>query len=160
MSGCACGSGRGFDQCCGPIIAGQPAATAEALMRSRYTAFTIGALDHLDRTHAPEVKGDFDRLEAERMVEEAKWQGLELRRLEGGGADDQTGVVEFVFRYSRRGQAYVQHELASFRREDGRWVYQSGELNPKGPPRQVTKPGRNDPCSCGSGQKFKKCCGG
>ena len=24
---------------------------------------------------------------------------------------------------------------------------------------QSTKVGRNDPCSCGSGKKFKKCCG-
>ena len=159
MSDCACGSGLSFAQCCGPIIDGEPAATAAALMRSRYTAFVVGNLDHIDRTHAPEVRGDFDRLEAERLVDEVKWLGLELRRVEGGGEGDQTGRVEFTARYSRGGKIFVQHELAGFRRENGVWLYESGELNPKSPPRQVNKVGRNDPCSCGSGQKFKKCCG-
>jgi SWIM/SEC-C metal-binding protein len=32
------------------------------------------------------------------------------------------------------------------------------KLNPP-IPRVTTKIGRNDPCSCGSGKKFKKCCG-
>ena len=50
------------------------------------------------------------------------------------------------------------HELASFRREEGRWVYVDGDMNPKGPPRQVAKVGRNEPCPCGSGKKYKKCC--
>ena len=128
-------------------------------MRSRYSAFVLGNLDHVDRTHAPEVRDTFDRLEAERIVDEAKWLGLEVRRVIDGGVDDQTGQVEFFIRYSRRGQTYVQHELASFRRENGIWLYQSGEINPKSPPRQVSKVGRNETCSCGSGKKFKKCCG-
>jgi uncharacterized protein len=28
------------------------------------------------------------------------------------------------------------------------------------PPRNASKIGRNDPCPCGSGKKYKKCCGG
>lgn len=30
---------------------------------------------------------------------------------------------------------------------------------PKQVPVHVVKIGRNDPCSCGSGKKYKKCCG-
>lgn len=31
---------------------------------------------------------------------------------------------------------------------------------PQAPFVRATKVGRNDPCPCGSGQKFKKCCEG
>lgn len=56
MTLCPCGSKYTFDECCGPIIAGAPAPTAEALMRSRYTAFANRTLDHVEHTHAPEVR--------------------------------------------------------------------------------------------------------
>ena len=153
---CPCGSGLVFDDCCGPIIAGAPALTPEALMRSRYTAFVRGELDHVDRTHAPEIRDDFNRAEAERSVEECEWQGLEVK---GSTENGDEGTVEFVARFKRGGQSYVQHELASFGRRDGRWLYLAGEINPKPPQRHVVKIGRNDPCSCGSGKKYKKCCG-
>jgi|ERR671918_592509 SWIM/SEC-C metal-binding protein len=32
-------------------------------------------------------------------------------------------------------------------------------LNPLKPQRVEKKPGRNEPCSCGSGKKYKNCCG-
>ncbi len=159
MSLCVCGSGREFEACCAPLLGGQAALTAEAMMRARYTAFVVGNLDYIERTHAAEVRELFDRLQAERIVDEAEWLGLSVRRVVDGGPDDQSGQVEFVARYKQRGQIYDQHELATFRREDGLWLYQSGQLNPKSPPRQVEKLGRNDPCSCGSGMKYKKCCG-
>ena len=31
--------------------------------------------------------------------------------------------------------------------------------SPKQPARKESKVGRNDPCPCGSGKKYKKCCG-
>jgi len=157
MTSCPCGSGRDLDNCCGPIIAGTPAPNPEALMRARYTAFTQCNLDFLEQTHAPEVRDDYNRAEAERIADESKWLGLDVRR--AAEADDGTATVEFVARFRRDGQDLIHHELASFRQEDGRWVYVSGELNPKSPPRQVIKIGRNDPCTCGSGKKYKKCCG-
>jgi SEC-C motif domain protein len=159
MSSCPCGSGRELDQCCGPIVAGAPAPTPEALMRSRYTAFATGAIDHIERSHAPEVKDDFNRADAEAWSKAAKWEGLEIRRTEGGAEGDETGEVEFVARFRQGGQPHVHHELASFRRVDGEWRYVDGELNPKPVTRHVVKVGRNDPCPCGSGKKYKKCCG-
>ncbi len=156
MTQCPCGSKQNFSACCGPIIAGTPAVTAEALMRSRYTAFVQGSLDHIERTHAPEVRADFNRAEAERLSEECEWRRLDIRRaIETGD----TAQVEFAIRFKRDQQEMIQAELASFRREDDQWFYISGELNPKGPQRHVTKVGRNDPCHCGSGKKAKKCCG-
>ncbi|MEK9660196.1 MAG: YchJ family metal-binding protein [Alphaproteobacteria bacterium] len=53
----------------------------------------------------------------------------------------------------------MHHERSHFRRENGQWLYVDGEFNPKGQPLRVVKVGRNDPCPCGSGQKYKKCCG-
>lgn len=152
MTSCPCGSGRGFDDCCGPVLAGGAPASPEALMRSRYTAFTRADLDYLETTLAPEAKEDYDRGETEAWVKEAKWDGLEIRAAEG----DQ---VEFVARYKMRGKIFAHHELASFRQHEGRWVYVDGVMNPRPAQRSVEKVGRNDPCTCGSGKKFKKCCG-
>jgi SEC-C motif-containing protein len=159
MSTCPCGSGRAFETCCGPLLAGAPAPTAEALMRSRYTAFTRREFDYLENTHASEVKDDFNRTAAESLANEVTWRRLEVRACEAGGPSDETGTVEFVAHFSRHGQEQMHHELGTFRREDGHWVYVDGRMNPKAPPRQVNKVGRNDPCPCGSGKKYKKCCG-
>lgn len=157
MTMCPCGSGRDLDDCCGPIVAGAAPPTAEALMRARYTAFTQRNLDFLEQTHAPEIRDDYNRAEAERIADETTWLGLDIRRTVEAG--DGTAMVEFAVRFRRDGEDLVHRELASFRQEDGRWVYVRGEVNPKSPPRQVVKIGRNDPCSCGSGKKYKKCCG-
>jgi SEC-C motif-containing protein len=156
MSLCPCGSTRTLEDCCGPIIAGTQAATPEALMRSRYTAYVLGKLDHIERTHVPELRDEFDRADAERTTAEIEWLGLDVRHAEENG---DTGIVEFAIRFRRQGQEYLQRERSQFRREDGCWLYVDGEINPKSPPRQVTKVGRNDPCPCGSGRKYKKCCG-
>jgi SEC-C motif-containing protein len=156
MSQCPCCSLRELDECCGPILAGTPAPTAEALMRSRYTAFVLGKLDHVDRTHAPEIRADFNRPEAERLASETEWQGLEIRRAveEGDSAE-----VEYCMKFRREKQEVAKVVLARFRRDEGQWFYVSSENNPHIAPRQVTKVGRNDPCPCGSGKKVKKCCG-
>ncbi len=159
MKVCPCGSGNSFEECCGPIIRGAPAATAQALMRSRYSAFVLGEFEHLESSLAPETRTPSDRAAAETMFKGVEWRGLEVRGVTGGGAEDQTGTVEFVARYREGGREQAHHELASFRRDNGHWVYVDGKLGPKGPPRQVAKVGRNDPCPCGSGRKFKKCCG-
>ena len=159
MKPCPCGSGQGLDSCCGAIIAGAPAPTAETLMRSRYTAFVQGNIDYLESTHAPEIRDDFNRSAAESVARDAKWLGLKILGTTGGGADDQEGEVEFVTNFKRQGKEFAHHEIASFRREQGSWMYVKGRMNPKPPPRQVAKVGRNDPCPCGSGKKFKKCCG-
>ena len=159
MAECPCGSGSVFDECCGPIIGGTPAATAEALMRSRFTAYVHGDLDHIERTHAKEVRDGFNRSAAESTANSVEWVSLEIRATSDGGADDDTGTVEFAAHFKNDGKLLVHHERSNFRREDGRWVYVDGGMNPKGQPRRVEKVGRNAPCPCGSGKKYKKCCG-
>jgi SEC-C motif-containing protein len=129
-------------------------------MRARYTAFVTQQIgDFIRDTLAAEKRDEFDPREVERSARDAEGLGFEVRAVSGGGADDDTGTVEYVARFRIRGQVQAHHELASFRREDGGWLYVDGQVNPKSAPRQVTKIGRNEPCPCGSGQKFKKCCG-
>ncbi len=125
-------------------------------MRSRYTAYVLGKLDHIDCTHAPEIRDDFNRAEAERTVASVEWLGLNIHNASENG---DAGSVEFTIRFRRDGKELTQYEASSFRREAGRWLYAGGKVSAKPPPRQVTKIGRNDTCPCGSGKKYKKCCG-
>ncbi len=156
---CTCGSTREFNDCCDPIIAGAPPETAEALLRSRYTAFAQGNIDYLIDTLTPETRETFDSIEAENTAADAQWQGLEIRAITRGGIADETGSIEFVANFRLRDQQRVHHELSHFRREEGRWMCAGGETNPKPVQREVVKVGRNEPCPCGSGKKYKKCCG-
>ena len=79
MTDCPCVSGNSYDECCGPYIAGNAAApTAEALMRSRFTAFASGRLDYIERTCASEMRETFDRGGAERGAEMVKWLSLQV----------------------------------------------------------------------------------
>lgn len=156
MTSCPCGSGNSLDLCCAPLLAGAAAPSPEALMRSRYTAFTQANAAYLEETLAPEAKEDYDRAETETWIKEAKWHGLEVR---GGAEEDDNGSVEFVARYTFRGKPFAHHELASFRKIDGRWTYVDGVMNPRPQQRVADKVGRNDSCPCGSGKKYKKCCG-
>ena len=123
MAECPCGSGSGFDECCGPIIGGAPAPTAEALMRSRFTAFVNGDMDHIDNTHAASVRDDFDRPAAEGAANTVKWVRLNIIDTVDGGVDDAAGVVEFAASFRRDGELLVHHERSDFHREEGRWVY-------------------------------------
>jgi SEC-C motif domain protein len=159
MTLCPCDSGRDLDACCGPIIGGAPAPTAEILMRARYSAFALGNIGYLADTLSTEARAEFDRADVEKTSKDAKWLGLEVRAVTGGGMDDNSGTVEFVARFRHNDHQHIHHEAAEFALEDGRWVCTGGTMNPKAPPVRVVKAGRNDPCPCGSGKKYKKCCG-
>lgn len=160
MTSCPCQSGLAFDLCCGPILAGRPAPTAQALMRSRYTAYGRIDIAHLERSLTPEMKSGFDPAETKRMAEATQWRGLEVIATQDGGPDDATGMVEYAARFRLNGEEQMLHERADFRRgEDGGWLYSGGIVAPPARQRIGQKAGRNDPCPCGSGRKFKKCCG-
>ena len=156
MTLCPCCSQRNFDDCCGPIIQGGVAPTAEAVMRSRYTAFALGKLDYVQRTHAPEVYDDFNRAEAERLAKECEWQGLEIRTSTETG---DTAEIEYQLKFRRKEQNIAKVALSRFRRVDGEWLFVESDMNPRVAPLRVEKVGRNDPCPCNSGKKAKKCCG-
>jgi SEC-C motif-containing protein len=158
---CPCGKGESLETCCGPLIAGKALPeTAEALMRSRYTAYATGNVDYILSSHDPATVGEVDRNNTEAWSKSAEWLGLEITKTEAGEAADQEGVVEFVARYKIRGVAIDHRERAIFKKHGPRWVFVDG-VELKGPPvrNEGPKAGRNDPCPCGSGKKYKKCHG-
>jgi SEC-C motif-containing protein len=160
MSECPCLSGRGYDECCGALHNGaRVAATAEELMRARYSAFVLADIDFLGTSHDPERRDEFDPESARQWATAADWQGFEVLRTEAGGPGDATGVVEFVARYTMNGSGIEHHEVSEFRRVEGAWYFVDGAEVPVTVRRGAPKVGRNDPCPCGSGRKHKKCCG-
>ncbi len=123
---CPCGrsDARGrllpLAHCCGPLLAGEPAPSAEQLMRSRYSAFVLGDVPYLRASwHASTRPAELS------LEPGARWLGLEVRRHYTTGA--QTAEVEFVARCRVAGRAVRQHERSRFVREDGRWFYVDGD---------------------------------
>lgn len=159
MQTCPCGSKQPFDACCGPLLAGQPAPTAVALMRSRYSAFVLGRLDYLQRTCAGEAALSFNRAELEGSLPGTRWLGLDIKATEAGQESDTAGTVTFRVDFRQNGRLFTQTERSEFRRIGGEWRYCKGELDLAAKPDAASKTGRNDPCPCGSGKKYKKCCG-
>jgi len=155
---CPCGSGRSFATCCEPYLAGKAAApTAEALMRSRYSAYATHAVGYIVSTCADD--DGIDEAATRRWSEKADWKGLRILRTEQGGPTDDEGVVEFVAEYVMDGLRDEHHETASFVKKDGKWLYESGEVKTATVVRAAPKVGRNEPCPCGSGKKYKQCHG-
>ncbi|MCK0112961.1 SEC-C domain-containing protein [Ornithinimicrobium sp. F0845] len=119
---CPCGTGRAYSACCGPYVGdGQPAPTAEALMRSRYTAYSLGVDDHVFRTWHPRTRP------ADTVPDPSiRWVGLEVLDVTDGGEGDEEGFVKYRARWAtpapddQRGQL---EERSHFVRRAGRWVY-------------------------------------
>lgn len=159
MTPCPCGSTRNYADCCEPIINGtMPAETAEQLMRARYTAYTKVAMDFVFNSTDPDNRAGYDHDGTRAWAEQSEWLGLEVLGTKAGGPDDSSGEVEFIARFKENGTLREHHELALFSRKNGSWYFSDGQMV-KNRPLRVTKTGRNDPCPCGSGLKFKKCCG-
>ena len=121
-------------------------------MRSRYVAYILKDGAYLLNTWARvcrPAKLDFDG-------DTTRWEGLSVLGCERGEPEDQEGTVEFIARYRVNGEPGQLHERSSFVREPGGWVYLRGEMLPEV---DFSKVGRNDLCPCGSGRKYKKCCG-
>ena len=156
---CPCGTGRPYLDCCEPFITGERLpSTAEELMRSRYSAYTMVAIGYIHDTTHPDHRSDFDEKGTREWAESSRWEGLEIVSTLAGGADDTEGKVEFIARYRDRDMRRTHHELADFKKLDGAWYFTDG-VGVKAAPVASVKVGRNEPCTCGSGQKYKKCCG-
>ena len=156
---CPCSSQLTYENCCEPIIEGQIADSAERLMRARFTAYTQVNMDFIEKTHDPSTIKKTNMKENRAWAEQTKWLDLNIVNTEKGGSGDDWGKVEFKANYENGGEKGTHHEVSEFNRKDGKWYFSKG-LTPEkfqivndGP-----KVGRNDPCPCGSGKKFKKCC--
>lgn len=124
---CPCGSALPFHECCEPIITGRrEASTCQALMRSRYVAFTMADIDYLMKSHHSSTRPVRERKQIKKWAESVQWMGLTVLKTQGGEALDQTGYVEFRALYLEDGKMQQIHENSFFKRENNRWVYVSG----------------------------------
>jgi len=155
---CPCGTGIIFENCCQPLILGlEKARTAQRLLRSRYTAFVAGEVDYIHKTHHPEKISDIDKEAVKDWAENSHWHGLEVVNIERGQEKDDEGVIQFIAKYTQEGKTYNHDEISVFKKLDGEWYFYDVQKNQ--PIKKDNKVGRNDPCFCGSGIKFKKCHG-
>ena len=159
MDACPCGKPIPESQCCGRYLAGEPAPTAEALMRSRYTAYVHCDVDYLVATHSAKTRDDLDRGAIKLWARDSKWLSLEIVDVVRGGEGDDQGEVEFVARYEADGSEHRHRERSTFARENGAWVFVGGGPPKTKPERRVERPSPNAQCPCGSGKKYKRCCG-
>ncbi|MDR1619007.1 MAG: SEC-C domain-containing protein, partial [Treponema sp.] len=128
---CPCGSGLAYGLCCEPCITGaRKPATAEALMRSRYTAYTVQAVDYIIDTCISGGERDIDRRATEKWSRDSKWLSLRIIAVEKGGPADTEGSVEFEARYEQDGLRKRHHEIGRFKKQDGRWLYDDGHMVP------------------------------
>jgi SEC-C motif-containing protein len=123
---CPCLSGLAYAECCGPLHRGERTApTAEALMRSRYSAFAVGDAAYLVTTwHRSTRPADVD------LDPDVRWRRLDVLATSAGGPFDTTGTVEFRATYRDADGPGALHEVSRFVREDGGWSYVDGSVDP------------------------------
>lgn len=159
MNNCPCGSAGEYSQCCEALILGHKSAeTAEQLMRARYSAHVKVEIDFLFASTHPDHREGYDHQGTRTWAEQSTWYGLEIQKTKTGGVEDNDGEVEFIARFRDKSGLRTHHECAHFERKEGQWFFTRGDMV-KSQPVTVSKVGRNDPCHCGSGLKYKKCCG-
>jgi SEC-C motif-containing protein len=134
----------------------KPAETAVDCLRSRYTAYAIGEVDYIVDTHHSSTREEISRESVEEWSRGSEWLELAVLEAENGGKDDEEGTVRFRARYRQKGGVFEHMENAFFKKEEGQWRFVDAWTPPF--KSEEKKTGRNDPCPCGSGKKFKKCC--
>lgn len=150
---CPCGSNLPFEQCCAPLINGQQSApNAGRLMRSRYTAYATQESEYLYRTWAAIKRNENPIEEIAAFASSCRFIRLEILSTE---EHSDTAFVEFKAHYLVGDLCNTLHERSRFIKEQGEWRYLDGEIDEI----PSVKLGRNDPCPCGSGKKFKRCHG-
>jgi SEC-C motif domain protein len=122
---CPCG-GSAYIACCGRYIDDKEIApTAEALMRSRYTAYTLRREDYVLATWHTRTRPASLSLADD---SETEWLGLDVKRRVVDATDTNRAIVEFVARFKvGGGRAERLHEISRFVRDDNQWFYLDGE---------------------------------
>ena len=149
---CPCGSKIKALDCCLVFINGEKNAnTAEKLMRSRYTAYALANESYILATW------HVSQRPASAVIDQSvEWRGLKV--LQVSAEKNNEAFVEFVALFSNAGKLAQMHERSRFVREKGIWFYVDGVQMQSNMQHNLKSPGRNEPCYCGSGKKFKKCC--
>jgi len=119
---CPCSSQESYANCCEPLHKGKAAPTAEALMRSRYSAYVLGLSDYLQTSWHSSKRPSRVRLF------DHKWTRLKIIYTEAGQSNDDKGIVEFIAKYKQNGKAFSLHERSRFVKENGHWFYVDGDI--------------------------------
>ncbi|WP_454781059.1 YchJ family protein [Legionella sp. WA2022007384] len=156
MSLCPCGSQNKYELCCGLYLEKkQHPETPEQLMRSRYTAYSMGNIDYIKNTMKGKALIGFNEFEADLWAKSVTWISLDVLNTNTPAPDK--SFVEFAARYSEGNKVQIIHEVSEFHRENDRWFYVSGVHKHSLEKIRKPKVARNAPCPCGSGKKFKNC---
>lgn len=156
---CPCGTGKNFGDCCEPVIKGErEPETAAELMRARYSAFAAGEIDFIVASTHSSTRGEVDVPYTTEWSRNSVWQGLQI--IETKDVDENKSLVSFEAKFTQAGKEQTHREKSVFEREDGHWRFVTGdELKNPTVRYETPRPRRNEPCTCGSGKKYKKCCG-
>ncbi len=154
---CPCGSNKDLELCCQTIIDGQVAdASAEQLMRSRYTAYAQKNCAYIFNTYAKCKQPDNPLSEIQDWAKQCQWLKLEIIKPSQSRADNnQYQFVEFKASYLTNHEVWQMHECSRFVKEDGNWRYLDGDIKYHNRLKLVTG---NEQCPCGSPRKYKRCC--
>lgn len=127
---CYCCSGNKFEDCCQPFISGTAKPpTAEALMRSRYSAYVTVEVDYLLRTTHPSTRKFHDAESIKQWAKSSSWQKLEIISTIDGSPKDKKGMVEFKAYYlDEHQQPQIHHEHSNFLKELGKWFFVDGKV--------------------------------
>lgn len=147
---CPCGTGATLQDCCGRYHAGARPDDAESLMRSRYSAYVLGLIEYLVDSTLPVQQAQLDRAAIGAWSSQSDWLGLKVQSSQLLPGNPPHALVSFVARWQDEDGEQSQHERSAFVQVAQQWYF----IDPSVP----LKATRNDPCPCGAGQKFKKCC--
>ncbi len=120
---CPCQPAKAYQACCAPYHDGKPAPTADALMRSRYSAYILNKAVYLYRSWSAQTRPSKKSLKKAKPLD---WLGLEIIHTERGNLLDDSGIVEFIANYQNGDRVAQLHEVSRFVRENGHWVYVAG----------------------------------
>ncbi len=159
MQPCPCGFDAAFRDCCEQIINGtRESQSATELLRARYSAFATGAIDFIISTTHTRTRREVDPASIREWSETSIWHGLHL--LDSKDVDEDTTYISFEAHFSQNGKDVHHRETSLFERDHGKWMFVTGtEMKNPTVRYETARPGRNDPCPCQSGRKYKKCCG-
>lgn len=149
---CPCCSNKVYQDCCSLFIdLNQAPHTALQLMRSRYTAYVKHNLDYLQTSWHHSTRPE-NGVASDLGV--TQWSQLYIIEAIQGRVQDNSGTVEFVAYFLNNKNNAKMHEISHFIKQHNKWFYVDGEIIEN----STFQPGRNSPCYCGSGKKYKHCC--
>lgn len=150
LSACPCQSGQPYENCCAPFHHHTALPdTAEQLMRSRYCAYVLKNIPYIVETTVPSQQALLDVAALQEWAEQTHWLGLQILKCET--LTKIQSAVEFNALFQGEDAPQSHHERSIFVKIEGRWYF----VDPT-----VPLPTMKQPCVCGSGKKFKHCCGG